>query len=476
MAGRVIICILMVLFLFPIAFASSIDPSDWSFRRNIVLSASKALSDYQVKVVLDTQSLIAAGKMRSDCADIRFADSDRFSSLSYFLESGCNTPETVFWINVPIIVPEKKIFAYYGQPASGSESSGERTFIFFDGFEGSDIDASKWFPQGCVSVYGGYARMYSLADPCSLKLIKDLPNSGVIQLKARRGENETGSGPGFVVSYPDNSSAFEMRADKKENRWVLYSGKPSPTSIYGGAIDLKDHLFRVAYDVSGRIYYFYVDSSQITRNRAYSPGALISLHLLSGGVYKDQGIGDSYYDYFFVRKYADTEPEAGLLDEESLKPAATQAAREPDESAASKPALTTAFITTTLVVTTSSTSTSLPAAKQKAAPYNIVSQHASGDIRDEKNSSDASSGDAVKSLSIWSFIAPILAILFVFLLFFLFAYYRRRKSESLKENKEVLRWIANELLSGEDPEVIKKAVRDSGMDPSIVDKAKKTLK
>jgi hypothetical protein len=46
----------------------------------------------------------------------------------------------------------------------------------------------------------------------------------------------------------------------------------------------------------------------------------------------------------------------------------------------------------------------------------------------------------------------------------------------LKENKEVLRWIANELLSGEDPEVIKKAVRDSGMDPSIVDKAKKTLK
>jgi len=473
MEGRVIICIILSTFLFSIASASSIDSSDWSFRREIVLSASKAFSDYQLNISLDTKSLVAAGKMRSDCGDIRFTDSDKFSSLSYFLEVGCNTAYTILWVKVPIVYSDKKFFVYYGQPFAQSESSGTDTFLFFDGFDGNSTDTSKWFPQKCVSVYGGYAHMYSRDASCYLKLNKDLPDVGAIQLKARRGPEETGVGPGFTVSYADNLPAFEMAADPKEKRWMLYSQKPSPTNIYGGAIDLTDHIFQVAYDVSGRLYYFYADSSQIAKNRAYSPGALGSLYLLSGDISKAQSISDSYFDYFFIRKYSEKEPRVNLRDEESLKPSTTHGA-----PATSKPALTTTFSATSSAGVASSFSTSilLTAATQIVSSSTIVLQPALEGIRDEKNPSNASSQNAVKSLSIWSFITPILIIIFVFVLLFLFSYYRRRKLESLKENKEVLRWIANELLSGEDPEAIKKAVRDSGMDPSIVDKAKKTLK
>jgi hypothetical protein len=463
MEGRVIILILLFISMFSIASASSLDVSDWSFRREIVLSGSKALSDYQLKVSLDTKSLVVEGKMRSDCGDVRFTDSDKFSTLSYFLEGGCNTNDTVFWVNVPNIYPEKNFFAYYGQPAAESESSGDGTFVFFDGFEGNSLDRSAWNQPGCVSVYGGYAHMYSQNDPCYLTLVKDLPGVGVIQLKARRGHDETGVGPAFTVSYEDALPAFEMSADAKEKKWMLYSRKPSPTSVYGGALDLNDHVFRIAYDNSGRIYYFYIDSSLVAKNRAFSPGSLGSLNLLAGDS-NGPGISDSYYAYFFIRKYADPEPEINISGEEALTPVITLA----------EPALdsTTTYPTRTVIVTSSSSDSSSTTAVKQVSITTIVSA-VPDDIRREKNSSEASSQD---NRSILDFFSPFLIAGCAIALISVFAFYRKRKEESSKENKEVLRWISNELLSGENPEVIKKAVSDSGMDPSIVDKAKKTLR
>jgi hypothetical protein len=478
MAWRFIICILILLFLSAIASASSLDASDWSFRREIVLSDSKALSDYQVRVSFDTKSLVAEGKMRSDCADIRFTDSDKFSTLSYFLESGCNTNDTLFWVKVPIVYSENKFFVYYGFSAAESESSGEGVFLFFDGFDGNSIDPSKWFPHECVSVYGGYARMYSKNDPCYLKLDIVLPEAGVIQLKARRGPEETGVGPGFTVSYEDNLPVFEMAADPKEKRWMLYSRKPAPTSIYGGVLDLDDHVFSVAYDVSGHLYYFYADSFLISKNRAFLPGSFGSLNLLAGGISNGGSVSDSYYDYFFIRKYADPEPKIDIRGEESLKPASTPAHEALDEPISSSSSLaTTLFSATSAVVTSSfSASSSFTEITRAASSDNIVSKTSLVDTQVEKNYSDVSSPVSLNSRSVWDFFYPLLLAVFVIVLLFLFMGYRKRKAESLKENKEVLRWIAKELLSGENPEVIKKAVSDSGMDPSIVDKAKKTLK
>jgi len=56
-----------------------------------------------------------------------------------------------------------------------------------------------------------------------------------------------------------------------------------------------------------------------------------------------------------------------------------------------------------------------------------------------------------------------------------YVFYSKKKAESLKEDGEILRWIADHLLVGETPENIKKAVEDSGMDSSLVDRAKGLL-
>jgi hypothetical protein len=119
----------------------------WAYRRPITISNTQnnTLTDYQVNVIFNTASLISSGKMRSDCGDIRFTDSDGITLLNYWLESGCNTTSTKIWVKVPSIPSgSKTIYVYYGNPSATSQSNGGATFIFFDDFSGSSIDTTKW--------------------------------------------------------------------------------------------------------------------------------------------------------------------------------------------------------------------------------------------------------------------------------------------------------------------------------------------
>ncbi|MEM0481028.1 MAG: DUF2341 domain-containing protein [Candidatus Aenigmatarchaeota archaeon] len=90
------------------------------------------LNDYQVLITLDTASLINAGKMRSDCGDIRFTDSDGITLLNYWIEPNtCNTHYTKIWVKVPYIPANsnKTIYLYYGNPSATSLSNVEDVFI-----------------------------------------------------------------------------------------------------------------------------------------------------------------------------------------------------------------------------------------------------------------------------------------------------------------------------------------------------------
>jgi phosphodiesterase/alkaline phosphatase D-like protein len=109
-------------------------PNGTCYRKPITIDNtqnSNTLTDYQVLVTLDTSSTIAAGKMRSDCGDIRFTDSDGVTNLNYWLESGCNTVSTKIWVKVPSIPASsmKTIYVYYGNPTATSQSSITNTFI-----------------------------------------------------------------------------------------------------------------------------------------------------------------------------------------------------------------------------------------------------------------------------------------------------------------------------------------------------------
>ena len=146
------LCLLTILFFF--SFLSIVQPahawlSGWQYRTLIIVNNtqnSNSLVEYQVLVTLDTQSLISQGKMRSDCGDIRFTDSDDSTLLSYWLESGCNSVSTKIWVKVPSIPASstKTIYVYYGNSTATSASNGDNTFFLFDDFDGTQVNTTKW--------------------------------------------------------------------------------------------------------------------------------------------------------------------------------------------------------------------------------------------------------------------------------------------------------------------------------------------
>ena len=79
------------------------------------------LTNYSIKLMIDTASLIKEGKMEPDCGDIRFTNETSFDSADwktkypYWIESGCNTNETVIWVKVDLIPAgaNKTIYMYY---------------------------------------------------------------------------------------------------------------------------------------------------------------------------------------------------------------------------------------------------------------------------------------------------------------------------------------------------------------------------
>lgn len=111
-----------------------IGPNSTQYKHALTINNSgnpNTLSNYQVSVMLNTASLIAAGKMRSDCGDIRINDSDDATAITNYWVENCNNASTVIWIKVPSIPASatKMIYLYYGSSSATSLSSVPNTFV-----------------------------------------------------------------------------------------------------------------------------------------------------------------------------------------------------------------------------------------------------------------------------------------------------------------------------------------------------------
>lgn len=143
------------LFLITICYFSSViypQPSGWSFRKKIIInnfSNPSNLIDYQIKLVIDHNTLVSTLKSKEDAGDLRIQDTTGLP-LSYWIESGINTTSCIIWVKVPFIGANniKTIHLYYGNKTEVSQSSGVNTFIFFDDFVGTILDSNKWTTTG----------------------------------------------------------------------------------------------------------------------------------------------------------------------------------------------------------------------------------------------------------------------------------------------------------------------------------------
>jgi Domain of unknown function (DUF2341) len=126
-----------------------------------------ALADFQVNVVVDTGALVGAGKMQASCADVRFVDASG-AALPYWLESGCGTASTSFWVRVPTLAPGATALAMtYGDAAAISGSDGAGVFLYFDDFDDGDVSELSPFTVREDPFDGPYSQAASSADAVS---------------------------------------------------------------------------------------------------------------------------------------------------------------------------------------------------------------------------------------------------------------------------------------------------------------------
>ena len=93
--------------------------------------SGSTLTDDDVLIELDTATLVTAGKLQSDCDDLRVTDSDKTTLLDHWIEAGCNTNSTQVWVQVPS-VPDggKTLYVYYeNASATNVEESWSGNFV-----------------------------------------------------------------------------------------------------------------------------------------------------------------------------------------------------------------------------------------------------------------------------------------------------------------------------------------------------------
>jgi hypothetical protein len=106
------------------------------YRRPVtVLQSGGALGAYSVVLTVDTASLIAGGRMRSDCADLRFYSADLSATLPYFVEGPCNAPRTTVLVRLAMVPSgTSRFWMYYGGATFSADPSPADVFEFFDDF------------------------------------------------------------------------------------------------------------------------------------------------------------------------------------------------------------------------------------------------------------------------------------------------------------------------------------------------------
>ncbi|MDY6771291.1 MAG: DUF2341 domain-containing protein, partial [Candidatus Nanohaloarchaea archaeon] len=141
----------------------------WSYRKPITVTeqAGTTLNNYPVKVTVDTGALISAGKLQSDCGDLRFW-SPTHGTLDYWhASSECNTATTTVWVELPRLdkSAESTIYMYYGSEQADSQRDGTATFRFFDSFEDGNMDGwSDETGEFRINASRSYDGTYGLAD------------------------------------------------------------------------------------------------------------------------------------------------------------------------------------------------------------------------------------------------------------------------------------------------------------------------
>lgn len=109
-------------------------PVGWSQAKRLAVTENSGtpLTDYQLKIYVDTQAEILAGNMQPDGDDIRFGpDCPGTSFYNHWIQGPMNDDSTVIWVKVPSLPANATtaVFMYHGNPSATGTSAVQGTFV-----------------------------------------------------------------------------------------------------------------------------------------------------------------------------------------------------------------------------------------------------------------------------------------------------------------------------------------------------------
>ena len=103
----------------------------WGYRiKTIISNAGSVQTDFQVSIALDTSALVTAGKMQTNCDDLRVTDVN--GKLTDFWLDSCNNTGSNIWIKIASVPTTDLVYyVYYGNDAaSNGETVGDITHAY----------------------------------------------------------------------------------------------------------------------------------------------------------------------------------------------------------------------------------------------------------------------------------------------------------------------------------------------------------
>ncbi len=208
------------------------------------------------------------------------------------------------WVRVDLSPGTNVLYVYYGSEDAPDESDGEAVFEFFDDFDGSELDASKWQMNGAptLSFAGGILNIsgYTGAQIDNIMSLESFGTDVVLEAYVNvdyTGMNAFGlelSNSSLGYSNPPTTHVAAIVDYSRNNNLInLATMNGSARNAYGPGPWLGGwEIFTIRRTASG--VYFRVGSYEWTSTKYLPQG---NLHVLLGG-YKTDGV---FKDAFSVQ-------------------------------------------------------------------------------------------------------------------------------------------------------------------------------